>query len=117
MTLSVDVFVIGSDGDQTVLDVPEPGADLAGLENWRTTVWGSPAVRALGARFFPMLDGNNITVDPEDVPAFLDECALLRANLAAFAPGGDVERVGHRLGNIEQAARRAREIGGGVLVW
>jgi hypothetical protein len=113
----VHVFVDEPDGEQTVLDAPGPGADLAGPESWRTTVWGSPAVRALGARFFPVLDGNNVTVDPEDVPAFLEECALLRANLAAFAPDGDVERVGHRLGNIERASRRALEVGGGVLVW
>jgi hypothetical protein len=112
----VNVFVVGPDGEPTVLDAPEGQSELAGFERWRTTVWGSPEVRALGARFFPTLDGNDLTVEPADVPAFLEECALLRANLPAITPDRWVD-VDFRLANIEQAGHRAREIGGGVLVW
>lgn len=116
MSLRVDVFVISPTGERKVLDVPEGHSDLAGFERWRTTVWGSPKVRTLGARFFPTLVGNDLTVEPADVPAFLAECALLRANLLAI--GADrSEDVGIRLANIEQACHRAQEVGGGVLVW
>jgi hypothetical protein len=119
VTLSVDVFVIGEDGRPTVLDVPKGHSDLAGFEKWRTKVWASPAVRALGARFFPRLDGDNLDVQPDEVPAFLSECALLRANLAEVAVRADVrpESIDFRLANIERAAHRAQEVGGGVVVW
>lgn len=116
MNLCVDVFVIDPDGKVVVLDVPDGYSDLAGFERWRTTVWGSPAVRALGARFFPVLDGDNLQVDRDDVPAFLEECALLRANLSVVAPAAE-HLVAVRLNNMERAARRAQEVGGGVLVW
>ena len=116
MSLCVDVFVLGQNGEVVVLEVPDGYSDLAGFERWRTTVWGSPAVRALGARFFPVLDGSDLQVDREDVPAFLEECALLRANLSVVAPAAE-HLVGVRLHNMERAAHRAQEVGGGVLVW
>lgn len=101
------------------------GAELAGFESFRVTVWGSDAVRALGARFFPILAGDDLAVVPGDVAAFLDECAALRANLDAIAPQTKpdhshewyLEAVSARLANIEAAARRALELGGGVLIW
>lgn len=116
MSLCVDVFVVGPDGEQTVLDVPPGHSDLAGFERWRTLVWGSPEVRALGARFLPVLAERDLAVEPSEVPAFLDECALLRANLSVLGPD-PYGQIAARLRNIEQAARRALEVGGGVLVW
>lgn len=116
MTLCVDVFVVGPDGERTVLDVPPGHSDLAGFERWRTLVWGAPEVRDLGARFFPVLAERDLEVEPDEVPAFLAECALLRANLAVLGPD-PYDQVAFRLGNIEQAARRALEVCGGVLVW
>lgn len=116
MSLCVDVFVDGPDGERTVLDVPPDHSDLAGVERWRTIVWGSPEVRDLGARFFPVLAERDLEVEPGEVPAFLEECALLRANLPTWPPD-EARQIGARLANIEQAARRALEVGGGVLVW
>jgi hypothetical protein len=73
MSLSVDVFVVGTDGELRILDDPEGASDLAGFERWRTTVWVSDMVGSLGARFFPQLVGDDLQVEPSEVPAFLQE--------------------------------------------
>ncbi|MET7569872.1 hypothetical protein ABZT04_15425 [Streptomyces sp. NPDC005492] len=119
MTLAVDVFLRDADGRWNVLDVPEGCNDSAGFENWRETVWGSPTVRALGATHFPVLASSDLYVEASDVPEFLREVELVRANLDAVAAGAGerADLVGSRLDNIEEAALRAREIGGGVLIW
>jgi hypothetical protein len=119
MTLAVDVFLRDPDGKWNVLDVPEGCDDSAGFENWRETVWGSQAVRSLGATYLPVLASSDLYVEASDVPGFLGELALLRAHLDAVAAGtGEPsDLVGSRLDNIEAAALRAREIGGGVLIW
>lgn len=119
MTLAVDVFLRDADGRWKVLDVPEGCNDAAGSEDWRETVWGSAPVRALGATYLPVLASGDLYVEAPDVPEFLRETALLREHLEALAAavGKRSDLVGSRLDNIEAAALRAREIGGGVLIW
>ncbi|MGW8766071.1 hypothetical protein ACWGN5_26625 [Streptomyces sp. NPDC055815] len=125
MSLSVDVFVVGSNGQIDVLDVPAGCSDLAGFESWRTSVWGSEAVRSLGASFFPVLANEDLTVFPDHVAGLLAECAVTRNNLESVAPSTDpskshaeyVRQISQRLQNIETAAERAQSIGGGVLIW
>ncbi|MFE4873836.1 hypothetical protein [Streptomyces sp. NPDC056682] len=125
MSLSVDVFVVGTDGELQILDVPEGASDLAGFERWRTTVWGSDTVGSLGARFFPQLSSDDLKVEPSEVSAFLQECALLRKHLEDIATRTVRPRtleehrhaLSRRLANIENAANRAQSIGGGVLIW
>ncbi|GAA2432637.1 hypothetical protein GCM10010191_53340 [Actinomadura vinacea] len=97
----------------------EPGSDLAGFERTRASLWGSEAVRSLGARFLPVLDGEDLYVMPGDVGDFLAECALVRDNIGtvAAATKWDGEFISRRLGNIIDAARRAESVGGGVVVW
>ncbi|MCH0541589.1 hypothetical protein I3F58_18885 [Streptomyces sp. MUM 203J] len=121
----MDVFVVDADGRMQVLDVPRGCSDLAGFESWRTRVWGSGAVRSLGARFFPVLADGDLRVEADQVPLFVDECALLRENLEKIvADSGAVRTVeehrhalSERLANVEDAARRAQEMAGGVLIW
>jgi hypothetical protein len=125
MSLSVDVFVVGEDGQVDVLGVPEGSSDLAGFERWRTSVWGSEAVRSLGASFFPILASGDVKVLPDQVMDFLTECVLIRSNLEVVAPRTDpskthaeyVWQISERLRNIEDAAERARGVAGGVLIW
>ncbi|MBZ4321407.1 hypothetical protein [Streptomyces huiliensis] len=125
MSLSVDVFLVDEDGAVHLLDVPEGCSDLAGFEQWRTTVWGSEAVRASGARFLPVLADGDLRVDAGQVRAFRRECAALRENLeevlAGLRPLRTVDelrdQLSARLANIEDAAWRAEEAGGGVLIW
>ncbi|MEU4468659.1 hypothetical protein AB0G20_34075 [Streptomyces sp. NPDC024017] len=85
MSLSVDVFLREPDGQWRILDVPEGRDDSAGFESWRRTVWGSEPVRALGARFLPVLADDDLEVEAEDVAEFLREVALLRDHLDAIA--------------------------------
>jgi hypothetical protein len=125
VSLSVYAFVQRQDGEMILLDAPAAGAELAGFERFRTSVWGSAVVRALGARFLPVLASGDLTIAPPDVAAFLDECALLRANVDTIAPPTDthhshtwyVEVVAARLANIEAAAQRALNADGGVVIW
>jgi len=125
MSLSVKVFVVGEDGKRNLLDVPEGSSDLAGFERWRTSVWGSEAVRSLGARQFPILASGDLTVAPDQVSDFLGECALIRSNLELIAPSADpakshakyVRQISERLRNIEEAAEHARSVRGGVIIW
>ena len=46
MSLAVDVYIRGQAQGESL---------AAGFENWRTQVWGSPQVRAMGATYFPEL--------------------------------------------------------------
>jgi hypothetical protein len=124
MTLTVDVYVGDADGTMLkVLATPEGGSDLAGFESWRTKVWGSQAVRSLGARFFPQLAESDLYVHIDDMQAFLEECALLRDNLPLISKHADgsrgdlTETVSTRLANIEHAAVRALGLGACVVVW
>ncbi|MET8646609.1 hypothetical protein [Streptomyces sp. NPDC004675] len=126
MSLSVDVFVVGADGERQVQDVPDGCSDVAGPESWRTRVWGSEVVRSLGAGFFPVLAQADLQVEPQQVPAFLRECLLLRENLETIvssiaepvmANQEARSAISERLAIIEGAARRARAMGGGVLIW
>lgn len=125
MTLSVHVFRIGDDDEMTLLEAPSTSAELAGFESFRISVWGSDAVRGLGARFFPILASGDLVVAPKDVMEFLTECDLLRANLDVITPATEpahshewyLDVVSIRLANIEAAAQRAVQVSGGVLIW
>ena len=125
VSLIVYVFLFDEDHKMTLLDPPTRGAELAGFESFRTTVWGSDAMRALGARYFPILNGGDLTVLPEQVADFLRECATVEANVEAIAPNANphhthewyVDTVLGSLANIRAAAERALELGGGVVIW
>lgn len=68
----------------------EPGDLLtAGFESWRTEVWGSPQVRALGAEFCPRLAAGDLFIESAQVRRFQSEC-LLREHLGAIAVGVDL---------------------------
>ncbi|MER6122938.1 hypothetical protein ABT173_09675 [Streptomyces sp. NPDC001795] len=125
MSLTVEVFVREPDGEMRILDVPDDVYRSGGFESWRTTVWGSEFVRSLGARLLPVLAGNDLHVEAGEVPDLLREVALLRTHLDAIALGTERPRtleehrdgIGDRLRIIEESARKALEIGGGVLIW
>ncbi|MCL7424626.1 hypothetical protein [Streptomyces sp. YS415] len=125
MSLTVEIFLVRADGEVEFQATPEGVPDSAGPESWRTLVWGSRAIRSLGARFFPDLVRGGL-VAPDETPAFLAECALVRGHLERLAeltcrPDRTVEQhaghIGSRLATIEETALRAREMGGGVLIW
>ncbi|MCM6778442.1 hypothetical protein NDR87_33650 [Nocardia sp. CDC159] len=127
MSLTVHVFTL-RDGEMLFLDAPKDWMNLAGFESWRTEVWGSAAVRELGARFFPVLAEDNLWVEPDEVLEFAGECARLGHNLSAIAPFPYppwpdathltvIDAVAANLVTIQLAAGRALGVGGGVVIW
>ncbi|MFI5756037.1 hypothetical protein [Streptomyces sp. NPDC051569] len=125
MTLMVHAFLPTADGGIEVIDTPPEASDLAGFEEWRTSMWGSERVRSLGARFLPRLADGNLLVEPDEVPEFLAECALLHERAALLTGGGEpserlagyVHGIRFRLDNMIGAGHRALRVGGGVIVW
>ncbi|WP_244188143.1 hypothetical protein [Streptomyces regalis] len=73
--------------------MPDDVYQSGGFESWRRTVWGSQFVRALGARFLPVLAERDLAVEAGEVPEFLREVALLRAHLDAIAQGAKHPRT------------------------
>ncbi|WP_420035741.1 hypothetical protein ACN2WE_28860 [Streptomyces sp. cg28] len=125
MSPLVEVFVRDADGEWHLLDMPEGTYRSGGFESWRTTVRGSQAARALGARLLPQLAVDDLYVEAPDVPALLAEVELLRTHAAELArataractPEQQRRGIGQRLRIIEESCRTALEIGGGVLIW
>lgn len=73
---------------------------------------------SLGAEFLPQLADGDLWVSEDEVESFAVECALLLANCAviAVASGYEEDYIQFRLTNMIDAAHRAREAGGGVVV-
>ncbi|MFD0267501.1 hypothetical protein ACFVGY_13015 [Streptomyces sp. NPDC127106] len=119
MSLLVHTFVYGADGGYVFLEDPEHGRTLAGFESTRTRLWGSEALRALGARFFPRLDGDDLYVEREEIDDFLAECEAVRPHLDRLAgqSGYEPDYVAQRFDNIVAAALRAKAEAGGIVVW
>ncbi|WP_037909160.1 hypothetical protein [Actinacidiphila yeochonensis] len=119
MSLLVHTVVLDADGRRDFLEDPAYGGTLAGFESTRTRLWGSPAIRALGSRFFPRLDGDDLYVEHDELDGFLAECEALRPHLDRLAgqggyPAGYVTRC---FDNIVAAALRAKAAGGGIVIW
>lgn len=57
MTLLVHTYVYDADGKRDFLEDPEYADTMAGFESTRSRLWGSEAIRDLGARFFPSWTG------------------------------------------------------------
>ena len=140
MSLLVYVVVTDAWGEESEL-----GESLAaGFESWRTEVWGSPEVRALGTEFFPrLMSGNTVRIQAHEVARFQGECALVREHLEAICGAVDLsgqrglavdlaagqaisprasretfrQLVSRHLANIEDAAQRAAQVGGQVEIW
>ncbi|MFF0295982.1 hypothetical protein ACFYST_20915 [Kitasatospora sp. NPDC004614] len=119
MSLLVHTFLRAADGGCDFLEDPAYGKTLAGFESTRKRLWGSEAMRDLGARFFPRLDGYDLYAEPDEIDEFLAECDLVRPHLDQLAAQGgyDADYVAERFDNIVAAARRAKAVGGGIVVW
>jgi len=104
----------------------ENGAYMAGLENYRTDVWGTDAARKRGAKFLPMLAEYDLYIDNEELNAFETECWNLLADLPAFTTeicgvfnaDRGVPLFQNYLENFIKAIDHARSLGegGGVYI-
>jgi len=142
VAVSLLVYVVVLDAVGEEAELGEPLA--AGFESWRTEVWGSDQVRALGAELFPRLaSGNPVIIARDEVAQLQHECSLLRENLKRICDGVDRSRqdglavdmtsgqvvrpaaseevfrelVSVHLANIEDAAQRAAQLDGEVRFW
>ncbi|GAA4608002.1 hypothetical protein GCM10023107_84390 [Actinoplanes octamycinicus] len=117
----MDVWVADEAGPDKIciLEVPSGHSDLAGFERTRTELWGSPVVRSLGAAFLPRLAEGDLWLANDEVEAFAAECALLLTNRTKIAStsGYREDYIHGRLTNMVDAARRAIQACGGVVVW
>ncbi len=95
----------------------ETGAELAGFEAWRSSVYGSAAVRERGSHFLPQLARADLVLEGDDLIAFQKECAVLLRDVVDVSSdlNVDVETLRFRLSNIAAATDRAIAIGG--VVW
>ncbi|MEU7034222.1 hypothetical protein ABZ958_11130 [Streptomyces sp. NPDC046237] len=118
MSLLVHTFVYDSDGGHAFLEDPDYGDTLACFESTRSRLWGSEGLKALGCRFFPRLDGDDLYVQRNEIDDFLAECEALRPHLDRLADEGgyDADYVTARFANIVTAALRAKAEGGGIVV-
>jgi hypothetical protein len=93
------------------------GAELAGFEAWRSSVYGSAAVRRRGSQFLPRLAGADLLLEGDDLIAFQKECAVLLREIVELSADLDVdaETLRFRLSNIAAATEQAIAIGG--VVW
>ncbi|MGW6529220.1 hypothetical protein [Streptomyces venezuelae] len=121
MSLNVDTYVYEANGEWDLLEDPDDDYNktMAGFEGTRSKLWGSETVRALGARFFPRLDGGNLQVEPGEIDDFLAECEAIRLHFGRLAEvsGYDAEYITRCFDNILAASVRAKAEGGGVIIW
>jgi hypothetical protein len=119
MTLQVSSYFYDSDGKHHWLDdpLPEPRTDSAGAEVWRTAVWGSKEVRALGLRILPSLAAGNINAEGADLDVLEQELNVLREHIPKLYKDATTrEQVLYRIENIAYAITRARANNGGVYI-
>jgi hypothetical protein len=117
MTLTVTPYKRLGDGSIVWIDLPEPGADLAGVESTRHTFWGSATAQRLGLVLTPLLRDRDIWAEGADLTRLEHEITILLDHLDAFV--GEQEYWQFRLANIQTAIRLARSIPdgqGGVYI-
>jgi hypothetical protein len=109
-----------------------PHNELAGFESWRTSVWGSEAVKQLGLTLLPSLAVRDLYVSGQALDDLDEEVRTLQDSLrsvvnALLADGVHIvasvdpyETVRSRLANIAEAVRLARAFPEGigeVVIW
>ena len=97
----------------------DDGYYMAGVEQARSDLWGSEAVRRRGATFLPQLADSDLWVGPDELPAFVAEVRALLADVdrlrAELGRGPDCT-LPHYLANFLRAAEYAAVRGGGVSI-
>lgn len=119
MSLLVNIYIRGPDGGMEIIDPDMHSQELAGFESYRQRLYGSRAALALGLRLLPTLDGGNIYAEGPYVEQLRAEAELALAHVETFIAEAQApaESLRPRFENIIAAARRAAEVGGGVVIW
>lgn len=119
MSLLVNAYTRDPEGRITIINPAEHWQELAGFESYRQQLYGSRAARALGLLLLPTLDGGDIYAEGAEVKRLRAEAELALAHVESFVAEAEatVESLRPRFENIIAAARRAAEVGGGVVIW
>lgn len=119
VSISVDVYLRNDSGNLVILTTPPEESDLVGHDDTRHTLWGSPAVRALGATVVVGLAQGDVWVDFGRLDELVADCELIGKHLAdvAAAAGRSEDYLRFRVGNLLAAAERARAHRAGVVIW
>ena len=119
MSLLVNAYTRGPDGEMIIIEPEDHSHELAGYESYRQQLYGSRAALALGLQLLPILDGGNVYAEGEDVERLRAEAVLALANVGLFEAetGASSESLRARFANIITAASRAAAVGGGVVIW
>jgi len=118
VTLTVSVHQRAPDSGELGPDLlVDAGAELAGFEAWRTSVYGSEAIIQRGARFLPRLVSADLIIEGSDLIPFQAECTGLIRDVERLGAelGIDAGTLRLRLSNVAAATKRAILIGG--VVW
>ena len=118
MSLTVNTYRKLPDGNMDFIEVPH-SEEVAGFEHCRHELWGHESVRALGLSLLPSLAHTDIYADSESVAQLESETQQIIAHVAEIAEATQyrADFITYRCQNILGAIRRAREIGGGVVIW
>ena len=119
VSISVDVYLRNESGNLVILTTPPEESDLVGHDDTRHTLWGSPAVRAMGATVVVGLAGGDVWVGYPQLDELVDDCELILKHLAeaAVPPGRGDDYIRFRVGNLRAATERARAHRAGVVIW
>jgi hypothetical protein len=111
MTLMVKPYKRLEDGSIVWIDLPDPAADLAGVESARQTFWGSATAQRLGLVFAPTLRDTDIWAEGDDLIRLEHEIMILLTHLDTFIDEQDYWQF--RLANVQAAIVLARSIPNG----
>lgn len=119
MTLLVNTFTRGPQGELQLAEAAEHSEELAGFENYRQKLYGSATAQSLGLRLLPTLTNSDLYAEGTDVGRLLAEAELALANIELFVSeaGATAENLRPRFQNIANACRQATSSGGGVVIW
>jgi hypothetical protein len=121
MSLIVQPYRRADTGAIVDLDISPtpPHNDLAGFENWRTTVWGSGSARALGCVLLPRLAAEpELYVEAGELDELQAEVESIieHAQSIVGPEHGAIDGLVFRARNILEAIRLARLVEGGVYI-
>jgi hypothetical protein len=115
MTLTVSVRL----KDGTWVEPEDPHNDLFGFEQWRTTVWGSDEIRALGATLLPSLSTTGVFAEGDDLDRLDRELQSIAENIKDLATKLRVreDSLLFRVENARHCVYLARQLDGTVVIW
>lgn len=112
MSLTVDVYTY----DPKTYEIKDPviptksqGTDLAGLESWRTEVYGSSLVKTIGCKLLPLLVKEDLFIFQEDLDVLQEDCKRILKHIKALVEETHIFQttLEHRINNILLAIEQA----------